>query len=102
MFGLTIDPTIHDNQHAWASVAGGIVGLGIFVTYYFMSRMESIYAPSQKIPGRTEPTREYQWDMPWWYFVVGIIVFAGTGSAIGCMLSVANRPRTIHMKKKST
>jgi hypothetical protein len=74
-----LDPKIHDMQHWSASLAGGVLGLGIFLTYYFFSRIE-----------REE---ENAWAMPWWYFVVGILLTVCTGMALACTLSTAIRPR---------
>lgn len=97
---LGLDSTIHDKQHGWASIAGGIAGVCIFITYYFMTRVESVHSPSKKLPNRTEHNREFQWEMPWWYFVVAIILFGFAGAAVGCTLSVAIRPRTLQIKTK--
>lgn len=84
------DPKIHDSQHLLSSLAGGILGLGIFLTYYFFSRIESQYA----IRLSMEETKEkYPWNMPWYYFIVGIFLCMSTASALGCMLSAGIRPR---------
>lgn len=79
------DKRIHDAQHMLSSLAGAILGLGIFVTYYFFSRMES----------QNEKNNEssYPWEMKWYYYVVGIFLCMSTGMALGCMLSTATRPR---------
>ena len=85
-----LDPMLHDKQHWWASLAGGILGLGIFVTYYFFSRIEHHPDPKkQKSPGQPK----FSWEMPWWYFVVGILLSLMTGMAFGCTLSAAIRKR---------
>ncbi len=81
------DKRIHDTQHKLSSLAGGIVGLGIFVTYYFFSRIET------QRNKKSEQREYYPWVMPWWYFVVGIFLCMSTASAFGCMLSAGVRPR---------
>ena len=99
------DKRIHDPQHLLASLAGAIFGLGIFLTYYFFSRIESqsrrtkfsSAAAGDKVRclqyESPECLCEYPWKMDWYYFVVGIFLCMSTGSALGCMLSVGIRPR---------
>ena len=90
------DKQIHDNQHWLASMAGFIVGLGIFLTYYFFSRIETHHAIVANVPAikhNDQPLSYYPWKMPWYYFVVGILLCMTTASAIACMLSVGIRPR---------
>ena len=84
--GIYPNPLVHDNQHWWASMAGMIAGLTVFVTYYFFSRMEG---------GK-------KWKMSFWYFIIGGILSAFTGSAIACVLSTSIRPREIIIVKKSS
>lgn len=84
------DKNIHDNQHWLSSLAGLIVGLGIFLTYYFFSRIET----QNEVHKQKDDMRSYYpWEMPWYYFVVGIFLCMCTVSAIACMLSVGIRPR---------
>lgn len=71
------DPAIHDQQHWWASIVGMVAGVTLFVTYYFISRCE----------------RKGPWKMPWYYFVVGLILSAFSGSSVACVLSTAVRSR---------
>lgn len=82
------DPLTHDSQHWWASVVGMIAGVAIFVTYYFFTRAESEASQNAR-----------PWKMPWYYFVVGIVLSAFSMSSIACVLSTANRPREIIVKK---
>jgi uncharacterized membrane protein len=86
------DPLTHDSQHWWASIVGMIAGVSIFVTYYFFTRAEA--EASQNDRNRSTP-----WKMPWYYFVVGIILSAFSMSSVACVLSTANRPREIILKK---
>lgn len=90
-----MDPKIHDTQHWLGSLAGAVVGLGIFLTYYFFSRIETqtIYKSEEHDDQLGTITTPLPWDMPWWYFVVGIILCMSTASAIACMLSVGLRRR---------
>lgn len=74
------DPYVHDNQHFLASIGGLVLGACVFLTYYFMSRIEAEY-------------KGFPWLMPWYYYVVGIILFAFTFSALACVLSAAIRKR---------
>lgn len=71
------DPSVHDKQHWWASVAGLIAGATLFVTYYFFSRTDG------GLP----------WKMPWYYYVVGLILSAFAVSSIACVLSTSIRAR---------
>jgi hypothetical protein len=88
------DQKIHDNQHWLASLAGLIVGLGIFLTYYFFSRIESQCYTQHAVGAHGQAVQQYYpWEMPWYYFVVGIFLCMTTASAIACMLSVGIRPR---------
>jgi len=87
------DPLTHDSQHWWASMVGLIAGVTIFITYYFFSRVES---EARRESGETP---RYPWKMPWYYFVVGIILSAFAMSSIACVLSTAIRPREIILKK---
>jgi uncharacterized membrane protein YfcA len=82
-------PLIHDDQHKWASFAGLIVGVTIFITYYFFSRTES---QARREAGEINPPIR-PWKMPWYYFVVGIILSAFAMSSIACVLSMSIRPR---------
>ncbi len=86
-----LDPAIHDSQHYVSSLAGGILGLSIFLTYYFFSRIETQYLVMPENDSKKQ--EKYPWGMPWYYYVVGIFLFASTGMALGCMLSAATRPR---------
>jgi uncharacterized membrane protein YdcZ (DUF606 family) len=88
------DPLTHDSQHWWASMVGMIAGVTIFVTYYFFTRVESEAAQRQR-----QGLSIYPWKMPWYYFVVGILLSAFSMSSIACVLSTAIRPREIILKK---
>lgn len=59
---------IHDKQHLMASLAGGMVGFGLFLIYQYGYRMPSI---------------------------VQAILWTSTGSAFACMLSLATRNNMI-------
>jgi len=91
------DPLTHDTQHWWASVAGMIAGVAIFVTYYFFTRAESEASQNHHEGAQVAGARP--WKMPWYYFVVGIVLSAFSMSSIACVLSTANRPREIHIMK---
>lgn len=85
-----IDPIIHDKQHWWATLAGGIAGLSIFLTYYFFSRIEKSH---KQEASDQQQLLQPPWEMPWWYFVVGMLLCACTGMALACTLSIAVRSR---------
>lgn len=96
-----VDPVIHDYQHLWASAAGAVAGINIFLIYYFFSRAENIQSHEANEVRRAlsemakvgKCNAEFKWEMPWWYFVVGIVLFAFAGSAIACTSSLAIRQR---------
>jgi len=53
----------HDRQHFVASGAGAILGLGIFVLYYFFSRIENFDEKSQPHHHKEkEEFQMYRWD----------------------------------------
>ena len=96
LFGLEYpDPLTHDTQHWWASIVGMVAGITLFVTYYFFTRAES-----EARRGSSDRAPAYPWKMPWYYFVVGILLSAFAMSSIACVLSTAIRPREIIMKTK--
>ena len=76
-------------------MVGLISGVTIFITYYLFSRVES---KAQRESGDSRSPR-YPWKMPWYYFVVGIILSAFAMSSIACVLSTAIRPREIILNK---
>ena len=87
------DPLTHDSQHWWASMVGFIAGITLFVTYYFFTRVES----QARIAVGDTNAAIYPWKMPWYYFVVGIVLSAFAMSSIACVLSIAIRPREIKL-----
>ena len=90
VFGVEFN---HDSQHLWASTVGLVAGVAIFVTYYFFSRAES----QARIAAGDTTAAIYPWKMPWYYFVVGIVLSAFAMSSIACVLSMAIRPREIKL-----
>lgn len=89
------DPLTHDSQHWWASMVGLIAGVTLFCTYYFFTRIE--YQANQQDRQHTQCRNPFPWKMPWYYFVVGIILSAFAMSSIACVLSTAIRPRVMNV-----
>lgn len=90
-FGLTFpDPKIHDSQHLWSSLVGGVAGVALIVTWFVVSRFNK--AADDARVNDSEPDADL-WTLPWYYYIVSIILAAMAGSAVACVLSTAIRPR---------
>lgn len=90
-FGLIFpDPKIHDSQHLWSSLVGGVAGVAVLFAWFVVYKFNK--AANEARDNKTQPDADL-WSMPWYYYVVAIVFAAMAGSAVACVLSTSIRPR---------